>query len=292
MPMLYFFTITFWLISTAAAVVPDPAEAARTLSRFPQGSVPATAPVIDAIAILGEAGDREHISLLNTLLYGESEPIQKATASAIAHISDRRRLGVRMGHEGPSELQIQAWLKTRVLLSPGGRTLGTSEQFVVAYTTLLLEESLAIFTPNWRELGDQLEVAGEPTRAIQVYASAALEGNWDALQEIIAFDVDAESLMLGLFTTLPADNRRHRPLGDWLIEHGTAHTVAVFSDIAVRGTALERAVALDALSSMIGNGRLSAASAYQARRRLERSQRDPHGDVRILARTALGELLY
>jgi hypothetical protein len=292
MTMLFFFTITFWLISAASAVASSPNEAARTLSRFPQGSVPTTAPVIDAIAILGEQGDREHISLLNSLLKGENETIRQATATAIEHISDRRRFGLRSKHRGPSKAQIQDWLASRTLLGPDGRVLGKNEQFVAAYTTLALEESLAPFTPQWRALGDKLEVDGEPTAALQVYASAALEGDWDALQEVVAFDVDAESLMLGLFTTLPADHRRHHALAGWLIEHGTAHTVAVFSDIAVRGTALERAVALDALSTMIQDGRLSAASAYKARRRIERSQSDPHGDVRLLARTALGELQY
>ena len=277
-------------MSSASAVGAGPNEAATTLSRFPQGSVPSTAIVMDAIEIIGEEGDREHMSLLNSLLDGENETIRQATAAAIENISNRRRLGIRSQHRGPSKAQIQNWLASRELLGPDGRTLGKNQQFVVAYATLALEEHLATFTPHWRKLGDKLEVEGQPTAALQVYASAALEGNWDALHEITAFDVDPESLMLGLFTTLPTDHQRHQALSDWLIEHGTAHTVAVFSDIAVRGTALERAVALDALSTMIRDGRLSAASAFKARRRIERSQSDPHGDVRILVHTALGEL--
>jgi hypothetical protein len=58
----------------------------------------------------------------------------------------------------------------------------------------------------------------------------------------------------------------------------------------VLGTALQRAIALDALSILIRDGHLNRETKSRARSRLERSTRDPNLDIRRLARTTLVEL--
>ncbi len=287
--MLSTFAITL-LASLASAHASATSEAAALISRYPQGAVPVNESVLAAIGTLGSEGSEPDLTLLTDMAVHELGAVQTAVHQAIDEITVRQRLAHRARHRGPSRPQIQAWLQERILVADDGRTLGRHERRVIAYASIALGHTLSPHRNDWLEFARSLENAGQTTAALQQYASAVLMGDFIALQELSGFGLEKETMVLGLFSSLPYEDQHKSPLYDWLKTHGTEDTVAVFSDRAMLGTALQRALALDSLSEMIRGGHLNRESTARARNRLERSTRDPHQDVRRLARTTLVEL--
>jgi hypothetical protein len=279
--------LLFILADAGASSVND---AASLLSRFPQGSVPVTETNLEAIAVMGRLGTASDLSLLSDMATHEIGAIQSAATLSIANISNRQRLAHRAQHREPSSTQVEAWLSDKTLISDDGRELGRHESRALAYTSLALNHGLSIHETDWKQLAETLEDAGHADAALQVYAGAVVGGDFDALHHLAEFDLDPELLVLGLFSGLPPDQHQSSTLIAWLTVHGTANTVEVLSDRAVLGTALQRAIALDALSILIRDGHLNRETKSRARSRLERSTRDPNLDIRRLARTTLVEL--
>lgn len=287
--MISFFTITTALLFGTARAAPAH-DAAATLSRYPRGSIPLNEHTLEAIATLGAEGSEDDISLLADLAAHELGGVRSAVSFAFDELTSRLRYASRSLHREPSDRQLRAWLDGKELVDEAGRTLGSHEQHVVAYTRIALGHGICEHTPNWKAIAHQLEADGEAIHALQQYAAAVLEGEFEALIELQAFGLRGERIVLGLFSSLPTEAQHSSPLLAWLQAHGSAETVAVFSDLSTRGSALQRASALDSLSELIRSGNLNKATTERARHRLVRSTSDPHTAVRTLARAALVEL--
>ena len=287
--MLSFFTITL-LTGLASAQSPVTEAAAKAISRYPQGSVPLNETTLEAIGTLGAQGNEDDLSLLTDMAAHEVGAIQTAVNLAIEDLTTRLRLKHRAEYRGPSVRQVDAWLEGTVLLDDDGRALGNHESKVVAYTSLALQHGISAHRSDWRPFAQQMEADGQTGAAIQQYAAAVLMGEFSALPELEGFGLSGETLVLGLFVSLPSEAQPSSELFSWLKENGSKQTVAVFSDRAVAGSALQRAIALDTLSEMIQTGTLNRESTEIARRRIERSTNDPHREIRLLARTTLVEM--
>ncbi|GEM_PF-2295696 len=287
--MLSIFTITIaMLLGTARA---GPADgAAAVLSRYPRGAVPLNEITLEAIAELGASGSEDDVSLLADLAAHEVGGVRSAVAFALDELTSRLRYASRSLYSEPSHRQIHAWLDGKMLVDDTGRTLGVEEQRAVAYTRIALGHGICEHTPNWKAIAHQLEADGESFHALQQYAAAVLVGEFDALVELEAFGLRGERMVLGLFTSLPAERQQSSPLLAWLQLHGGTETVALFSERSTGGSALQRAFSLDSLSQLIRSGNLNRATTAKARHSLVTSTRDPHAAVRTLARAALVEI--
>jgi len=285
--MPHILTILLLLISHHPASASDSEHAAGMLSRFPAGSVPASIAVLNAMGILAESGDEEHTSLLESMLGTESIQVQEAATLALGSISNRSRRALRQNFSVPSPLQINAFAEQ---FRDQQLRLGLHERRALAYAVLILGEIPPNTNTEWRENGTTKEKASDPTGALRSYAQAAAHGHVDAFHEIQAYGLDPERLVLGLWTAWCPDRTDTSPALDTLVHLGSIQTVRVLANRSVRGTAYHRAIALNALSQMLADGKLSNTASMAARDGLQSGTQDPHNDVRVLARAALLEL--
>ena len=283
-------TILLLLATASAGSGSSVDDAAALLSRFPPGSIPASPRVLEAIGALTEHGDEDHIDLLQSLVEDESAELRIVAVDAIEGISQRARVACRTAYTPPLDRDVARWISRHQPVGPQGETLGRAEQRAVAYTALVLAESLVPLVDNWRSLGQLLETQDEPQTAIRLYATAIINGELDAVTYLEAFDVDTETLLLGLLTALPSNHPTKPVLITWLTAHGSIATVNVLSNRAMRMSTIERAGALNALSTMIREGRLNTGADSAARGQIESSTLDPHQAVRTFAQTTLIEL--
>jgi len=285
--MRYFLTIILLTLAPRTGWAIDPESAAQILSRFPAGNVPASIAVLDAMGVLAESGDDEHISLLESMIGPESPEVQEAAKLALRDISSRGRTALRKNFSEPATQRIQAVAQH---FKDNELRLGTHERQALAYTVLVLERIPANAEEEWRMSGMTSEEANDPKGALRTYALAAANGHADAFDEIRAYGIDPERLVLGLWTAWCPDQTDTSITLDTLVHHGSIQTVRVLANRAVRAPAYHRAIALDALSQMLADGKLSRSASSVARHGLESAMRDPHDGVRQLARAALLEL--
>ena len=280
------FLLLTLLVSTPVAAGPqaDVDEAAALLSRFEPGAMPRAVSVMGALSELGSFGSAEHLPLLSSLAAEEQEVIQTHARAAIERISQRERDHMRRRYQQPGNEAVTDWLSRHEPVGPEGERLGRSERHVVAYTALVLAETIGPIDQDWRTTGETLESQGHAQEAIQLYVTAALRGDADAYARLTAFGLDTERLMLGVYTALPADHEARLPLQAWLVDGGGLDTVRVFADRVSRTDAGERGLTLTALGVMIRSGRLSTGAASAARSRIERSLNDPDERVSDLAK--------
>ena len=280
------FLLLTLLVSTPVAAGPqaDVDEAAALLSRFEPGAMPRAVSVMGALSELGSFGSAEHLPLLSSLAAEEQEVIQTHARAAIERISQRERDHMRRRYQQPGNEAVTDWLSRHEPVGPEGERLGRSERHVVAYTALVLAETIGPIDQDWRTTGEALESRGHAQEAIQLYVTAALRGEADAYARLTAFGLDTERLMLGVYTALPADHEARLPLQAWLVDGGGLDTVRVFADRVSRTGAGERGLTLTALGVMIRSGRLSTGAASAARSRIERSLNDPDERVSDLAK--------
>ena len=285
--MRFLLTIAAFLIATASAVAADTDSAASLLSRFPQGSVPPSVPVLDALGIIAESGDEEHISLLESLIEDESTEVAMAASEALGFITMRERQTLRNSFHAPSQSQVE---RLAHRLQDTDLPYGLYERRMLAYAVLVLDDIPANKLSAWYERSKAREDAGDPKGALKVLAQAAALGDVDALEAIASYGVDAEQLLLGVWTAWCPDSTDTSTTLEMLIDVGSIHTVRVLANRAARSRAYHRAVALDGLSQMLAQGKLTSSASAVARKGLISGTRDPHTDVRVLARTALSEL--
>jgi hypothetical protein len=285
--MCYFFTILLILTSQTAAWASDSDDAAQMLSRFPSGNVPANIEVLDAMGILGESGNEEHSSLLESMIDAESPQVKEAAMLALGGISNRSRLALRKSFVAPSPQQITSFTQH---FRAEQLHLGIHERRALAYTVLVLGKIPANDDGEWRLTASEKEQASDPQGALRGYAQAAANGHTDAFREIREYGLDPEQLVLGLWTAWCPDRTDTSTTLETLITLGSIQTVRVLTNRAVRASAYHRAIALDALSQMLADGKLSNSASHAARHGLESGMQDPHDGVRDLARAALLEL--
>ena len=280
------------LVSTPSAAGPTAGvdEAAALLSRFEPGAMPRAVSVMGALSELGSFGSAEHLPLLNSLAAEEQQIIQTHARAAIERISQRERERSRRRYQQPGNEAVTDWLSRHEPVGPEGERLGRNERHMVAYTALVLAETIGPVDQDWRDAGEVLESQGHPQEAIQLYVTAALQGESDAYTRLTAFGLDTERLMLGVYTALPADHQARLPLHAWLVDGGGMATVRVFADRVSRADADERGLTLAALGVMLRSGRLSTGAASAARARIERSMNDPDERVSALAKATYATL--
>jgi len=294
--MFFLSTILLFAANAFGEVRPDAGSgqadvAATLLSRFEPGTLPPNTSVIAALAELSASGTTDHLPLLNSLVREERSLVQENARVAVQTIGTRHRMATRKTIVGPTGQEVTAWLARHEPVGPTGEALGRHEKAAVAYSALILGDSVGPYLKNWKEAGHTLEQDGQFGQAIRLYTTAMLEGNFEAIKEMDQFPFKTELLLLGIFTALPTEHPIRGPLMDWLVEYGSVSTVRIMADRAKRASALDRAVALEALAQMIRDGKLKPNAVDIARNRLERSTRDPHADVSAFARTTLNELI-
>jgi hypothetical protein len=280
-------TILLLLISQPSAWASDTEHAARMLSRFPAGNVPASIAVLDAMGVLAESGSEEHLSLLESMIGSESPQVQEAAALAVDVISRRGRRALRREFIVPSSTQVHAFAEQ---FRDEQLRLGIHERRALAYAVLTLGEIPANSVGEWRLNGTTREEAADPFGALRSYAQAAAQGHIGAFQEIQAYGLDPEQLVLGLWTAWCPDRTDTSATLETLVQMGSIQTVRVLVNRAVRAPAYHRAIALDALSQMLTDGKLSNSASIAARHGLESGMQDPHDSIRELARAALLDL--
>ena len=289
-PMPSPFAIALYAFTTIALGAHQADEAATLLSRFPAGALPNSPAVLSAIGTLGESGDPDTLPLLESLVNLEGTQVRGSALRAIDTINQRTRQANRNAFRSPRAADVSHWLSRHLPMGLNDEALGRHEGRAVAYAALVFGESVGTFLTEWETVSARLEAQGRTRSALRVYAAAIVHGEFQAINALKNFDLDTESLLLGLLTALPAEHPTHPRLSGWLIAHGTAPTVRVFSDRTLRLSALERASSLDALSQMIRAGRLNSRTSSLAQRRIELSAADTHSAVSIFARTTLIEL--
>jgi hypothetical protein len=265
-------------------------NAAALLSRFEPGAMPKATGVVSALNSLADFGSAEHLPLLNSLASEEQYAIQVHARAAIKLIAQRERQANRNSYQRPGHKAVTVWLSQHEPVGPAGERLGRNERHAVAYTALVLAESIGPSTLQWRDLGERLELEGRHQEAIRLYVTAALRGEDEAFANLTAFGLDTERLMLGVYTALPSDHSAKPLLLSWLVREGGITAVRVFAERIGRSEAIERATTLDALSKMIQAGRLNTGADSAARRRIASSQSDPDSQVREFARTTYATL--
>lgn len=286
------FTLLFFVLTPTAFAGPpaDVDNAAALLSRFEPGTMPQAVGVISALNDLATSGSAEHLPLLNSLAADEQLNIQTHAKTAISLIAQRERRIHRSSYQQPGNGEVTTWLSRHEPVGPAGERLGRNERHMVAYSALVLAESIGPVTEAWRSVGEKLEIDGRQREAIRLYVTAALHGESEAYTLLDAFGLDTERLMLGVYTALPANHPARVPLQAWLIQEGGLPTVRIFAERITRTDAAEREVSLAALGRMIRAGRLNSSADAAARSRIARSQVDPDGQVRAFARTTYATL--
>jgi len=265
-------------------------DAAALLSRFEPGAMPKAVGVIGALNDLATSGSAEHLPLLKSLASEEQHSIKVHAKAAIKLIAQRERQVHRDSYQQPGHGAVTDWLGKHEPVGPEGERLGRNERHVVAYSALVLAESIGPVDGNWKKTGADLETEGRQQDAIRLYVTAALCGEPDAFLLLDSFGLNTERLMLGIYTALPATHQARAPLQAWLIDEGGLATVRVFADRIARTDSEERGVTLAALGAMIRAGRLNSSADTAARSRIERSRSDPDGQVSEFARTTYAAL--
>jgi hypothetical protein len=288
--MTVFIAIALFALNGFATTAPPTDEAATLLSRFPIGALPNTPGVVQAIGILGASGDPEIVPLLESLVAEEGPAVQACARHALGNFHDRARLSFRDAFRPPGPAEVGAWLGQNNPVGPHHEKLQRHERWAVAYTSLILGDTVGPFDAAWKTKGAIAEAKGDTQTALRQYTSAVVNGHFDAISDIRAFDINIESFLLGLLTALPPSHPTHDALLDWLVTHGTIKTTRVLAERAIHKEATERAKSLEAMGRMIQAGKLNPRGESFARRRLELSLEDPNDDVRIFAQTTLLEL--
>ena len=81
-------------------------DATGLLSRYPQGRVPTSVEVVDAIATLAGSGTDDHMGLLDSLIEDESMEIRMLSEAALNNIVSRSRRKLRDNFHPPSLRQV------------------------------------------------------------------------------------------------------------------------------------------------------------------------------------------
>lgn len=287
------FTILLTVLATGPAQAASVEESATLLSRFPIGSMPASVSVLDAVGTIGEQGEESHLTLLESLIDEEDRTIREASIEAVRAITGRKQLSIRHHFEPPTAEDLNRWAvkhKSR-LTDPRGHPYGKTESLAVAYADLIVGAAkVTESTENWRTIGRQLELQGDISSALQLYAQVALNGNQEAGREIEEFGLNPELLILGMYSTQMVDTQRNNTTLDVLIRSGSLITVRFLTERSCNPDPMGRAIALDALSQMIAQGTLTTGAEYVAHRSLVSATSDPSSNVRTLAQAALSEL--
>ena len=277
------------LLGPVRAAASELNDAASMLSRFPQGGVPTSLAVVNALSTLSDSGSEEHVGLLGSLIADESVEIRLLSEAALHNIASRNRRTLRDNFQPPSDDEVAT--QAQHMRQPD-QHFGRHERQAVAYASLTLGDIPDPGAEDWRDVASALEDGDDPRGALRSYALAAATGQIDAFTAIQSFGVDAERLVLGLWTSWCPDENDASETLEFLVEMGSIQTVRVLANRAVRSRAYHRAIALDALSRMLAEKRLNQPARLAAWTGLETGTRDPQSDVRELARAALHELEY
>jgi HEAT repeat protein len=286
--------------SAAVERSPKAEDAAATLSRFPAGHVPATEPVLAAIAALGTAGSRDHLALLSSLEQREAPEVQEAAASAIAELNQRTVDTTRRAFSAskiPSDNAVDKWVRAHEsqLARPNGSKLGRTESRMVAYAAIVLDGIKTAQVPaadddQAEALARELDTDAVP--ALVHHARSAADGGQESLDAIRAFGVDPERLLLGMSASPKSEIvARVEPTAvEVLVRQGSERTIAVLMERATSGDTAEKVVAIDALGRMIQKVDVPSATCHMAVGRLETASRSREDEaVRDTAMTALAE---
>ena len=185
-------------IGSLSAEASELNDAASLLSRFPQGRVPTSLSVVDALATISSSGSEEHIGLLDSLIQDESMEIRLLSQAALNHIVSRSRRNLRDSFRPPSTAQVTT-LAQRIRAPD--EDFGRYERKAVAYAALTLGDLPDQSAEDWRYIASAHEDVNDPRGALRSYALAAATGQPDAFAAIQSFGVDAEQLVLGLWTS-------------------------------------------------------------------------------------------
>ena len=275
-------------------------RAAATLSRFPAGNVPATEPVLAAIAALGASGTRDHLALLSSLEQREAPEVQEAAGKAIAELNQRTVDTTRRifsASKIPSDGAVDKWVRAheRELARPNGSKLGRNESEMVAYAAIVLDGIKTAQVPTADDdeaeaLAHELQTDAIP--ALVHHARSAADGEQQSLDAIRAFGVDPERLLLGMSASPKSEivARVDPKAVEVLVREGSEQTIAVLMERAESGDTAEKVVAIDALGRMIQKADVPSATCHMAVGRLETASRSrDDAAVRDTAMTALAD---
>ena len=283
----------------------DRAEgAARMLSRYGPGELPASAPVFDALDTLADAGDAACAPLLRNLETHEQPAVAQAARTARSEVERRHRHRQRLAFiDGlPRRDAISGWLAANPAASidQTGERLGPHDQAALAYATLVLGHAseagprdLELTSPDdatWLlAQAEDSARAGRLTESVATLAQAAASGSAIAANELAELDIDVERLVLGMTSAArarPAAILPQHAVDALLTLHGK-ETVAVLIERAGRPAPLPRAVALDALAELAEREVMTPRERAAAHRTMVAAASDPRPAVRALAATAL-----
>ena len=285
------FTILLTVLTSGPAQAASVEESATLLSRFPIGLMPASVSVLDAVGTIGEQGEESHLTLLESWIAEEDRTIREASLQAVRAITGRKQLSIRHRFKPPTAQDLNRWITNHKdgLKDPKGHPYGKTESFSMAYADFVVGDSKPTRgIENWRAIGRQLEIQGEVSSALHLYATVASTGNIEAGHEIEEFGLNPELLVLGMYSTQRVDTPNNTL--DVLIRSGSLLTVRFLTERSCNPDPMGRAIALDALSQMIARGTLTTGAAYVAHRSLVSATSDPSTNVRTLAQAALSEL--
>ena len=275
-------------------------QAAATLSRFPAGRVPATEPVLAAIAALGASGSRDHLALLSSLAAREVPEVQQAAERAIGTLNQRTIDTTRKifsANNIPSDSAVDHWVRTHEteLARPNGSKLGREESRTVAYAAIVLDGIKTAQVPSADDDEAEARARELQTDAIPAlvhHARSAADGEQDSLDAIRAFGVDPERLLLGMSASPKSELvARVEPTAvEVLVREGSERTMTVLMERAASGDTAEKVVAIDALGRMLQKDDVSSSTCHMAVGQLETASHSRENEaVRDTAKTALAE---
>jgi hypothetical protein len=289
-------------------------DAIKQLSHYPAGHVPVDPVAINAIALLGERGERSEISLLRSLVDHERAEIRRVAVDAIGKVRVRQRAYQRAGFAkqvprdddlaeevtelaaagtGKAEAECRVYAR-RVLGDENVMEIGPAEGDADA---LLAQgkprQALAVLhdevDADSRMLAARaLEDLGHTRAAVRIYARQAAGGDIRARDALVEFGVDGERLLLGSLAS-----RSEAEILEVLVRDGEDRTIAVLAERADSATPSEAAVAIDALARMLDPGvrttPLPPEPALIAEAALQRASTSDDEAVRQIALEALHE---
>lgn len=286
---------------------PDVTDAVRLLSRYAPGELPATPPVLTALAQLGESGTRDVVPLLRSLAAEENGGVAHMAQTALDDVTDRVRASRRDAYRAalPHRDALAAWLEAEAAraVGPDGEPLSKRESQAVAYAAIILGETsqsgpqhLELVEPEVARArvaeGVAHEREGAWLQAVSCYAQASASGFTDADARLEGLGVDVERLLLGM----TADTARGAAVVlpptavEALLPRHGRETVAVLLDRAERGLPLTRAVALDVLAQLNEQSLMTPRESAAARRTMAKAAEDPRPYVREVAASALNRM--
>ena len=275
-------------------------QAAETLSRFPAGRMPATEPVLAAIAALGASGTRDHLSLLSSLAEREAPEVQQAAEMAITELNQRTVDTTRRifsANNIPSDTAIDHWVRAHEteLARPNGSKLGHTESRMVAYAAIVLDGIKTAQVPTADDDEAEARARELQTDAIPAlvhHARGAADGDQGSLDAIRAFGVDPERLLLGMSASPKSELvARVEPTAvEVLVREGSERTMTVLMERAASGDTAEKVVAIDALGRMLQKDDVPTSTCHLAVGQLESATHSRENEaVRDTAKTALAE---